>query len=241
MSMAGLISALRGTSSFRPSASTCRQLPQQRLCMSSGDATTIIRTLEPGSHISEMEVKKSRFIGYASHASNWDDAKAYIDTVKQEHPKARHWCFGFQCGVNPVTERSSDDGEPTGTAGAPILGAIQGEDLSDVVCVVVRYFGGIKLGAGGLIRAYGGAARLVLREAPILETLPTASFLVVLPSKHVGGVYGAVGKVGAVTTREEYLADGSVTLTISCDLAVLASLKASLSDATKGEVEFKDE
>ena len=81
-----------------------------------------IRTLEPGTHLAEMEVKKSRFIGYAKNVDNWEDAKGFIETVKQEHPKARHWCFGFQCGFNPVQERSSDDGEPTGTAGAPILG-----------------------------------------------------------------------------------------------------------------------
>ena len=99
------------------------------------------RTLAPGSHQSEMEVKKSRFIGYAQHVETWPEAQAYIEQVKMEHPKARHWCVGFRCGVNPVSERCNDDGEPQGTAGLPILGAIRGEDLSDVVCVVVRYFG----------------------------------------------------------------------------------------------------
>lgn len=88
----------------------------------STDAVEPIRTLGPGSHKAEMEVKKSRFIGYAKNVDSWEDAKRYIDEVKQEHPKGRHWCYGFQCGINPVTERSSDDGEPTGTAGAPILG-----------------------------------------------------------------------------------------------------------------------
>ena len=154
-----------------------------RLCTSSSSSTETIRTLAPGSHVSELEVKKSRFLGYATHAENWDDAITYIEQVKAEHPKARHWCYGFQCGYNPVNERCSDDGEPTGTAGVPILGtagnlhrpsliasqvwsglvlnlfanflsgalihllglfvlgAIKGERLSDVVCVVVRYFG----------------------------------------------------------------------------------------------------
>ncbi len=80
------------------------------------------RTLAPGSHVSEMEVKKSRFLGYATHVEKWEDALVYIEQVKTEHPKARHWCYGFQCGINPVSERCSDDGEPTGTAGVPILG-----------------------------------------------------------------------------------------------------------------------
>ena len=89
--------------------------------MSSSNAD-LIRTLEEGSHVAEMEVKKSRFIGYAKKAESWDEAKAFIDRIKLEHPKGRHWCYGFQCGFNPVQERSNDDGEPQGTAGAPILG-----------------------------------------------------------------------------------------------------------------------
>ena len=92
-----------------------------RLWMSS-DAIKAIRTVGPGSHVSEIEIKRSRFLGHAKNVDSWEDAKKYIDEVKQAHPKARHWCFGFQCGTNPVTERSSDDGEPTGTAGAPIIG-----------------------------------------------------------------------------------------------------------------------
>lgn len=92
-----------------------------RLWMSS-DAIEAIRTVGPGSHVSEIEIKRSRFLGHAKNVDSWEDAKQYIDEVKQTHPKARHWCFGFQCGTNPVTERSSDDGEPTGTAGAPIIG-----------------------------------------------------------------------------------------------------------------------
>lgn len=80
------------------------------------------RTLAPGSHVSEMEVKKSRFLGYAKHVENWEEAQTYIEEIKFAHPKARHWCYGAQFGVNPVSERSSDDGEPSGTAGQPILG-----------------------------------------------------------------------------------------------------------------------
>lgn len=98
-------------------------------------------TLAPGIHQAEMEVKKSRFIGYAQHAETWKEAQEFLSVVKQEHPKSRHIAFGFVAGCNPVQERCSDDGEPTGTAGLPVLGGIKGEDLSDVVCAVVRYFG----------------------------------------------------------------------------------------------------
>jgi hypothetical protein len=85
-----------------------------RLWMSSSN-TDLQRTLAPGSRMSELEVKKSRFLGYAQHADNWKDAQDYIAEIKALHPKGRHWCFGFRSGVNPVQERCSDDGEPTGT------------------------------------------------------------------------------------------------------------------------------
>ena len=100
----------------------------------SGSSTETIRTLAPGSHVSELEVKKSRFLGYATHAENWSDAITYIEQVKAEHPKARHWCYGFQCGYNPVNERCSDDGEPTGTAGVPILGVYETIMTSKLDC-----------------------------------------------------------------------------------------------------------
>jgi len=120
-------------------------------------------------------------------------------------------------------------------------GAIKGEDLSDVVCVVVRYFGGVKLGAGGLIRAYGGAARLVLREAPVMETQPKASFRLSVDSTYVGAIYGALAEAGALPSAEEYGADGSFSVSVTCELDVLETLQTSLTDATKGTVEFSDD
>ena len=142
------------------------------------------------------------------------------------------------------------------------VGAIKGEELSDVVCVVVRYFGtwirednllliscilfsqpesltgGIKLGAGGLIRAYGAAARQVLREAPVDVLIPKATFRASVMSENVGSIYGSVAKAGAVTSGEEYGADGSLSVTITCDLQVSEQLKESLTDATRGSVQF---
>lgn len=202
---------------------------------------TTQQTLAPGSHMSEMEIKKSRFLGYAQHADSWQAAQDYIAEIKQLHPKARHWCVGFRCGVNPVQERSSDDGEPQGTAGAPILGAITGEGLSDTVCVVVRYFGGVKLGAGGLIRAYGGAARLVLRAAPISILIPKSTLVITVDSVHVGSVYELVGKVSGVASGEEYGADGSLTISITCQTEKLEQLREGLRDSTRGGVVFLEE
>jgi len=201
---------------------------------SSSDVGESLKTLAPGSHVAELEVKKSRFLGYASHVNSWDEAKSYIEEIKGEHPKARHWCYAFCGGHNPVSERSSDDGEPSGTAGAPILNAIRGEGLSDAVCVVVRYFGGVKLGAGGLIRAYGGAARLVLREAPVDILVPKTIVRVTVSTEHIGTVYELVGKLSGTVKDEEYGVDGSLSVTITCEVSDSDRLRASLTDATKG-------
>lgn len=118
----------------------------RRSATASSSDSDVHKTLAEGSHVSELIVKKSRFLAYARSVPSWAAAQEYLNEIKQEHPKARHWCWGY-AGV-ASEERCSDDGEPTGTAGLPILGAIQGENLEQVMCVVVRYFGGIKLGAG---------------------------------------------------------------------------------------------
>jgi uncharacterized YigZ family protein len=229
-----MISAFRSQRNFS-------RLRSRIICMMSGSdmmmRTASTQTLAPGSHQAQIEVKKSKFIAYAKSVESWDEAYLYIMQLKDEHPKARHWCFGFQCGANPVTEqRSGDDGEPTGTAGAPILGAIHGEGLSDVVCVVVRYFGGVKLGTGGLIRAYGGAARLVLREAPVVVLIPKSMVRVKVNSSHIGALYETAAKFEATTTGEEYGADGSLTVNLTVETNNLIKLQKSLTDSTRGEV-----
>jgi len=188
---------------------------------------------------SELEVKKSRFIGYAKRVGSWKEAKEYISEIRTvEHPKARHWCYGFRCGTNPVTERCSDDGEPTGTAGIPILGAIKGEDLSDTACVVVRYFGGVKLGAGGLIRAYGAAARQVLREAPVEELVPKSTMRVTVDAAHIGPLYDSSSRFAADASGEEYGDDGSLTVSLTCETSTVGQLQALINDSTKGNAAF---
>ena len=109
--------------------------------------------------MSEIIEKKSRFIGYAARANSEEEAKAFVAEISREHPKARHVAFAY---VLPNTARTSDDGEPRGTAGLPIYNVITRRKLNNVVVVVVRYFGGTLLGRGGLIRAYGKAAGLAL-------------------------------------------------------------------------------
>lgn len=117
----------------------------------------------------ELEIKKSRFICTLKRIETEEEARELISTLKKEHHKANHNCSAFILGENAAIKRSSDDGEPAGTAGMPILNVLEKKELTKVVAVVTRYFGGIKLGAGGLIRAYGSAVAHALKSVGIVE------------------------------------------------------------------------
>ncbi len=209
---------------------------------------------------SEQTIKKSRFIGLARYADDWEDASNFVQHIRNNvHPKARHWCFAYRGSIvggesdeieedisagafatsTTITERASDDGEPSGTAGQPILNALITETtapdgLIDAVVVVVRYSGGIKLGAGGLIRAYGGTARMVLQEhvQHQIEVIPKQKLsLSSIQPKHVGVVYDLAAKHGAtvVATNDDY-----TSFSVTCDSEVAETFKAGMMDATRG-------
>lgn len=118
------------------------------------------------------EIQKSRFIAYTSHVETEAEARDFVTTIKKKHFDARHNCSAWVLGTDSSQQKSNDDGEPGGTAGNPILEAIKQHGLTNVVVVVTRYFGGIKLGAGGLIRAYSHTASLGLEATPCLEVKP---------------------------------------------------------------------
>lgn len=122
---------------------------------------------KPGT--AEYKDRGSKFIAYAYPVASVDDVKAQLEAVKKEHPKATHHCFAWRLGTDKNRYRVSDDGEPSGTAGRPILGQIDSKELTDVLIVVVRYFGGTLLGVPGLINAYKSAAALVLQVTPIIQ------------------------------------------------------------------------
>lgn len=113
--------------------------------------------------------KRSKFIAYAIPILSTDDVKSEIDKLKKEYYDARHICWAYMLGADRLEFRSNDDGEPSGTAGKPILGQINSNELTNILVAVVRYFGGIKLGASGLIVAYREAAADAIREADIIE------------------------------------------------------------------------
>lgn len=119
----------------------------------------------------EYEVKKSRFIAWACPAADRAQALQWLSEAQKAYPDARHHCWAYQIGPadSPTTAAMSDDGEPSGTAGKPILNVLQHKDIGDIMVIVIRYFGGIKLGAGGLVRAYSHAAQLSM-EKIVTET-----------------------------------------------------------------------
>ena len=123
--------------------------------------------LQPGTD--EITEKKSRFIGYICHAETEAEANAFVQEIKKKHYDARHNCFAYVLGEQQSTLKFSDDGEPGGTAGKPILEVINGAGLCDVCIVVTRYFGGTLLGTGGLVRAYTDAAKACIRATEIVK------------------------------------------------------------------------
>ena len=136
----------------------------------------ILYTTIDGENVFELEEKRSVFIGYAASVSNEEDAKKFISRIKAKHHDARHNCSAYLLRSGEM--RYSDDGEPQGTAGIPILEVIKKSGIVDVVVVVTRYFGGILLGAGGLVRAYSSAAAGVLSEAKKADYQKCTSFSV---------------------------------------------------------------
>ena len=126
------------------------------------------RTIKEDGQVQE-EIKKSRFICHAKRVYSEEEARDFITAIKKEHYKATHNCSAFIIGERSEIKRTSDDGEPSGTAGVPMLGVLENYNLTNVCVVVTRYFGGIKLGAGGLIRAYAGSVALVVKEIGIIE------------------------------------------------------------------------
>ncbi|GGE56123.1 hypothetical protein GCM10011533_05750 [Streptosporangium jomthongense] len=153
----------------------------------------------------ETEVKKSRFIARVAPVTTRDEVKDWLEKAHQDHPDARHICWAYQIGRpgSAAEAAMNDDGEPSGTAGKPILNVIQHKDMGDVLVMVIRYFGGIKLGAGGLVRAYAGAAESVLSEVGRAFHKPVCAMNLVMgfadeqPLRHWCDVNGA--QLAAIT------------------------------------------
>jgi uncharacterized YigZ family protein len=154
-----------------------------------------------GSATATIEVKRSRFLCRLERVSSEEAARAVVEAARKEHWAARHHCSAFVLGPDGRVARSSDDGEPAGTAGAPMLEVLRGAEVSDAVAVVTRWFGGVLLGAGGLVRAYGDAVRAALEVAGTRERRLRAVVAVTV-------AHGAVGRLeNDLRTREIHVRD----------------------------------
>ena len=145
----------------------------------------------------ELAVKKSRFIGLSTSVNTEQEAVSFLHDAMAEFSGATHYCYAYSigCGSKEIF-RSNDAGEPTNSAGKPILTAVETSEFRNVMCVVIRYFGGIKLGIGGLIRAYGKTARDSLKNAQRIVCIESTDLHIQIPNKHIGAIVNLVGRVG---------------------------------------------
>ena len=182
----------------------------------------------------ELVEKRSRFIGQVWRVSSEEEAQARIEETRKKHYDARHncWCFRIR---EEGTERYSDDGEPQGTAGQPMLNVFQREEVTDVVCVVTRYFGGVLLGAGGLVRAYAKSAKDALDAAGISVVRRWVSMEVPCTYARFEEVRREAARFGGVVENVDYGAD--VLLSVLIPEERSASFAAHLLDASAGTVE----
>ncbi|PWG64504.1 IMPACT family protein [Bifidobacterium callitrichidarum] len=179
---------------------------------------TILNTADQPAHDSLVE-KKSEFIGDAAHVDSLDEALAFVAAIREQHPKARHVAYAAVCGGadGRLSERMSDDGEPSGTAGKPILDVLKQSGTTDCVIAVTRYFGGILLGSGGLVRAYSSAASLAMKSARAARIMTARRYRVRLDYPQLARFQQILAQLDGRQEDEEYAADIQLTAVIPSD------------------------
>jgi uncharacterized YigZ family protein len=186
----------------------------------------------------EMRILASRFLADAVHVRSKSEADAFVQETRRKFYDATHHCFAYRIGVEGGESRCSDDGEPNGTAGKPILAAIDREGLTDLLVVVTRYFGGTKLGTGGLVRAYGETAELAVKEAGRKPQLLCASLSLVVGHPLVSQVLHVASRLGARVADTRY--DEEVHYRMDIRRTRLDALREELIQATSGGVRFEE-
>lgn len=196
--------------------------------------TTYFTVKSEGSH--EIVIQKSRFIGHVKRVETEEEAISFVQKIKKEHKDATHNCSAYMIGEHDLIQKASDDGEPSGTAGVPILEVLKKKGLKDTAVVVTRYFGGIKLGAGGLIRAYSGSAAQSIDEIGVVKRQ-----LMQLAEIHID--YTLLGKVenelrqSAYTLRTIDYAD-RVVLHVALQSGQEEEFQAYVTDMTNAQAEI---
>ena len=163
--------------------------------------------------------KNSKFFGYVFPVLSEDDVKSKLELLKKQHHTARHWCYAYQIGTEDLSYRANDDGEPNNSAGMPIYGQIQSFDVTNVLVVVVRYFGGVKLGVSGLINAYKTAAQLALESSKIVTKTINKTYLIKFDYKNMNKVMRII--------KEKQLKIVDQNLELDCQIQISVRKKES--------------
>lgn len=186
----------------------------------------------------EEVINKSKFIGYAKPVTTEEEAVKFIEKIKKQHWNATHNVPVYIIGENNEIQRYSDDGEPSGTAGVPILEMLKKEEIKNLVVVVTRYYGGIKLGTGGLVRAYTSAAKLAIKEAKVVEKVINNLYLIRID-------YTLHGKIQNELMNGEYIIkdtvyDDKVNIYVYCSPTESDKLINRITDISSGKAEIQD-
>lgn len=183
------------------------------------------------------KIKGSRFIACVAPVESEAEAQAFLQSVRDEYDDSRHVCYAWRLGGDGEATRSNDDGEPSGSAGRPILLQLEGHEVTDVAACVVRYFGGVKLGVGGLMRAYGGAAGQALDRA----TLKVVDVKVVFECVHAYGDSGAISGVLAAWELEpaEAVYSDEVSFTVRVGIGRVDEFESAMREATAARAQLK--
>lgn len=172
----------------------------------------VYKTITKPSEEALFKDKNSKFFGYAYPVTTEDEIKQHLEDLKKQHHQARHWCYAYQIGTETIAYRANDDGEPSNSAGMPIYGQIQSFEVTNVLIVVVRYFGGVKLGVGGLINAYRTGAQLALEASNIIERTINIDYLITCE-------YDLMNKVMRVI-KEKNLNIINQKLELNCEITI---------------------
>ncbi len=200
------------------------------------DRASSYRTLQ-GEGASERTVERSRFLGHAAPVETEEDANALVEQIRDEHYDARHVCYGLRLGRGAQSiDRSNDDGEPPRTGGFPIWQILDGEGITDAIAVVVRYFGGVKLGPGGLARAYRETAREAIEAAGVVERFPETQVVLAVPYQRHGEVEHFIDEHAGVRLIDESFTD-EVTLTLAVRWQDIDEVRSKISGLLNREAE----
>lgn len=187
----------------------------------------------------ELSEKKSRFIATVMPVKNQEEVDAFINELKKEYWNASHNCYAYQIGERDEIQRFSDDGEPQGTAGKPILEVLKGEELRDTAIVVTRYFGGTLLGTGGLVRAYGRSAKEGVLAAGIVQRILMRRYIITIPYTLVGKIQYLIAERGYIIEDEIYTDE--VTLHVLVEEDDCEAFEKQITEHTSGEAAIQKE